>query len=183
MLFSKGCHCSVPLPQGGSVEIQAFQIGQQGEIVVHVEPEELAEIDLSDAVGVGRSDGVREVLEHLTASECIEVPVRAEDVLAVVDRGYFVVQLAACEGDCEQGSLPWLIVVLVDLCRIAGSQPGGGRFGVDHVIAEGDVAVLDDDVSPDAVANLGREFKEGKGFGDGRIDHFGCRHSLRWTKA
>ena len=165
--------------------MQAFQIRQQGEIAVHVEPEELAEIDLSDGVGVGRADGVGEILEHSTASacECVLVPIRAEHVPSVVNRGYFVVQLPACEGDREQGSLPRFIVLWADLCRIAGSQPGCWRFGVDHVFAEGDEAALDDDVPPDAVANLGREFEEGKGLGDGRRDHFGCRHSLRWTKA
>ncbi len=91
--------------------MQASQIGQQGEIVVDVEPKELAEIDLSDGIGVGRADGVGEILEHSRASECIGVPVRAEDVLSVVDRGYFVIQLPACEGDCEQGSLPRFIIL------------------------------------------------------------------------
>ena len=79
-------------------------------------------MELGDGAGICRSDGIHKTLEFLaTPGYEGSEEIGAEDVLAIIDGGYFFVDLTACECDCEQRGLPGFVVLDAYLARFTDS--------------------------------------------------------------
>lgn len=144
--------------------MQALEAWQLREIPVDGIPSP-KETDFSDSASVLRSNRSYEALECLVI---ISPPItvcrgafttRMEYVFAIVDRSHFKVKLPACEGDCELGTLPSLVNFLAKFYGLGGSETGVLQFAITQLIADSYLASLNNDIPPDVIADLRREFE------------------------
>ena len=126
---------------------------------MQVSPVTTVQMKLSNHAGISGSDSLSEFLKMAASHGYDRVVLWLEGVLGVVDGSHFEVKLAACEGDCEERCLLWFIVREAYFRRVSSSQRSVYRFGINHELLKSDVIGVDDDMSPDTVANFWRQLE------------------------